>query len=218
MKAVIFDVDGVIVDSEKYWKKEKEKIISEAFEDGSDLSPSDLTGIPVLDQYDKYSKNHKMNVTRNEYFDLYDKKAESIYSKKVTLLSDLSKFLNELKEKNIKIVICSSSYSKWINMILERFSLKNKFDLIITADSIDAKGKPEPHIYEKAAEKLNLDPEECIVIEDSENGILAAKRAGMYCIAYKPETNNKNNLSMPNEVVSTPKELYNRIITIIGKN
>ncbi len=217
MKAVIFDVDGVIVDSETYWEKEKEKIIKQAFEDGSDLSPSDLTGIPVLDQYDKYSNNHKMKVTRKEYFDLYDKKAESIYKQKVTLLDDLPQFLNILKERNINIAICSSSYLKWINIILERFSLKNEFDLVITADSIDKRGKPEPYIYGKATEKFNVDPEECIAIEDSENGILAANRAGMYCIEYEPD-NNKNNLSIANEIVSTPKELYSRIITIIEEN
>lgn len=217
MKAVIFDVDGVIVDSEKYWEKEKEKIIDKAFQDGSDLSPSDLTGIPVLDQYDKFSKNHKMKVTREEYFNLYDKRAESIYTEKVTLMDSLSKLLKELKKRDINVALCSSSYSKWINIILERFSLKDEFDEVITATNIDTKGKPEPDIYKKVAKKLNVDPEECIAIEDSENGVLSATRAGMYCIRYKTDPN-KNNLSIANETVSTPKELHKKIINVIEKS
>jgi beta-phosphoglucomutase-like phosphatase (HAD superfamily) len=78
---------------------------------------------------------------------------------------------------------------------------------VLSADDIDEPGKPEPHIYEHAARELGPAPGDCVVVEDSYNGVLAASRAGTYCIGYRTSENRDVDLSAADEVVEGPEDL-----------
>jgi len=84
---------------------------------------------------------------------------------------------------------------------------------VITAENLDAEGKPEPDIYQKAAEIVDRPPEECLVIEDSKNGVKSATRAGMFVIAYRTESNADTDLSEADIVADSPKELHEAILS-----
>jgi len=91
--------------------------------------------------------------------------------------------------------------------MLKRFRIREKFDAIISADEIDGKGKPSPEIYLYSAKILNLNPDECVVIEDSKNGIISAKNANMRCIGFRNGINQRQDLSKADVIISDLSEI-----------
>ena len=104
----------------------------------------------------------------------------------------ISAFIKNLKERNFKIGLATNAPEKIIPVVLKKTGTESLFDSVSSAD-FEEKGKPHPAIYLNTAKKLKVMPEECAVIEDSETGMEAAKKAGMSVIAY---TNGKNTVSL----------------------
>lgn len=96
-------------------------------------------------------------------------------------------FLKEARAMNLKIGLASSSDYKWVSSHLDRLGLLNYFECIMTSDDV-AEVKPHPELYLLAAKKLGVEPEFCIAFEDSANGSLAAKRAGLTCVIVPNDT------------------------------
>ena len=106
------------------------------------------------------------------------------------------------------VALASSSPANWIDIVLDRFDLRESFDAVVSADVLDGKrGKPEPDIYLLTASRLREDPKRCIVIEDSKNGILSARAAGMYCIGFRNGFNQEQDLSAANMLIDSYAEL-----------
>jgi beta-phosphoglucomutase-like phosphatase (HAD superfamily) len=96
----------------------------------------------------------------------------------------VARFVDEAIAANITLTVCSTSHERAVNLVVERLlgpQRKKCFSVILAGDVVSKK-KPDPEIYNLASQKLRLDPSECVVVEDSRNGLLAAKAAGMYCI------------------------------------
>jgi len=91
------------------------------------------------------------------------------------------KLIKEFKERGFKLAVASASPFEFINLVLSELKLKDKFDVLTSATEIE-KGKPDPQIFLLTAQRLNLKPEECLVIEDGISGMIAARAAGMKCI------------------------------------
>ena len=190
-QAVIFDMDGVIVDSEKFWAQaEKEvftslevKVTDELAEKTKSLTTSEVTEF----WYSKFPWQDK---------DL-DIVEQMVISKVIDLIkteecsiNGIKDFIEKLKAKNYKIGLATNSPTSIIQTVLHKFDLAHLFDTVSSAE-FEEKGKPDPAIYFTAAKKLGIKPEKCIVIEDSQLGMLAAKNAGMTVIAF---TNGNNKI------------------------
>jgi beta-phosphoglucomutase-like phosphatase (HAD superfamily) len=91
--------------------------------------------------------------------------------------------------------------------MLDRFDLREEFDRIISAEEIDGKSKPEPDVYEHAAEQVGVEPEECVAVEDSTNGVKSAKAAGMKAVGYRNQSDEELDLSEADAVASSAAEL-----------
>lgn len=214
VRAVIFDMDGVIVDSERYWEGVMEEVIAEAVED-PDVTPADLTGVNVLDQYEMLAERDAVSVSREAYFDLYDRKAESIYTERASLMDGFHALLDDLRDRGLGVAVSTSSFPEWIEMAFDRFDLDGRFDVVVSAAELDVPGKPQPDIYEHVADRLGVDPGECVVVEDSESGATAADRAGAYVVGYQPDADASQDLSVADEVVSGPDELRERLFAVV---
>lgn len=204
--AVIFDMDGVIVDSEQYWHEEQEQILAAAVPD-ADVAFDEVRGMNVLDQYDHLSQRFDLAVTRDDYFDLYDEKADTVYQEKAELMDGFHDLIALIREHDTKLSICSSSFRRWIGLVLDRFDLDGAFDTVVSAEDIDGQSKPDPHIYRHTADTLDVSPEQCVVIEDSAHGVTAATEAGMYCIGYCTDPDREDDLSHADTIVNGPDEL-----------
>ncbi len=196
IKAVIFDMDGVIIDSEKHWKKAELTFFGKLLPSWTKEDQQKIIGINVNDTYRILANEYGLEMTHQEFLMRVNGIALEVYRNKCNLIDGFLDLIKKLKIKNYKIALASSSLNEWINIVLERFKLRPFFDVVVSAEDINAPGKPAPDIYLFTAKKLDIPPEECIVIEDSKHGVCAAKAARMTVIGFRNGFNEKQDLSV----------------------
>ena len=205
MKAVIFDMDGVIVDSEPLHQLVEREMV-ESF--GGNLpieSHQKFVGTTDHYMWTYFKEELKLDMEVEEILEL--KKSKFIKRiDEIKLVDYILDLILLLKKGGYKTALASSNNKKTVYLILEKFNLIDKFDFIVTGTEVE-KGKPNPEIFLKAAESLNVRPESCVVIEDTKNGVKAATRANMKSIGYLDRENSIQDLSGANKVVFSLKEI-----------
>lgn len=206
-RAVLFDMDGVIVDSEVYWHEfEEERILPTVLNDDAERpGAEETTGMNFREIYNHLDANYDVRVEKSAFVSLYERTAREIYTEHATLMNGFCELCADLREKGATVGVVSSSPQSWIAVVRDRFDLD--FDAVVSAEDIDGPGKPEPDVYEHAARVIDVEPRECIVIEDSAHGTRAAARAGTTVIGYRGEANADLTLPAADVVVSGPEEL-----------
>ena len=183
IKAIIFDMDGVIVDSEPVHFEAHQKSLREF---GMDLSLEEYLkfGVATGDKflYENIAKKYPGKPISVK--DIHIRKKE-IYKEltktKLELREGILKLLSDLSAK-YRLAIASSGEKEIVMFVLEKFKIADYFEVIVTGGDIE-RVKPFPDVYLKAIEKLDLQKDECVAIEDSETGLRAAVSAGIICIA-----------------------------------
>lgn len=204
IKGVIFDMDGVIIESESIYMEAEKDFFKELGLEFTKKEREKYTGIPLDEIWKKIIEDYNLNF-KYSINDLVEKHVEVFYQglkeKDIQLMAGIEKWFEKLKEKNYKMIIASSSFPKIVNYIYQKFNLDNYMQGFINVKNIKD-GKPNPEIFVKAAEKLDLIPKECLVIEDSMNGVLAAKKANMKCIAFNNRKDSLQNLEKADLVIN----------------
>lgn len=207
MQAVLFDMDGVLVDSENYWVRfEREELLPAAVPD-EDVELAEISGMNYRDIYDYLETEYDTALSREAFERRFEETAEHIYTERVSLLDGLEALLAKLDARGVPTALVSSSPHDWIGLVLERFDLEDEFDRIVSADDIDAASKPAPDVFEFAADELGAATADCVVVEDSANGIEAGSRAGASVIAYRIDAHGDIDRSPADAVVDSAAEL-----------
>ncbi|MDR0217816.1 MAG: hexitol phosphatase HxpB [Enterobacteriaceae bacterium] len=182
MKAVIFDMDGVLINSEPLWKKSGMQVLNHYGVPITYDEMFSMTGIPVPGMIDRACQLHNKNDVDKSKIekDFFNKGVESIITEK-PLMDGVVECLELLTKKNIKIAIASASPLPFLLKIVEQCGIADYFYYISSAENMPY-NKPHPMVYLNAAEKLNVSPKECIGIEDSKTGMIAVKAASMKCV------------------------------------
>jgi beta-phosphoglucomutase family hydrolase len=181
-KAVIFDMDGTLIDSTKADFLAWQRLFSHYHKE---LTFSDY--IPLLGMKSSQVVMNFLPVKNQEEveFALTQKLVffhEIISEHGIYSVPYADVFLKQVKQYNIPLALATSSRRAKMEMVMEKLNLLLYFDTVVTGGDVK-NGKPSPDIFLKAAEKLNMLPEDCIVFEDAANGVKAAKNAGMKCVA-----------------------------------
>ena len=187
IKAVIFDLDGVIVSTDdchyRAWKKmaDEEGIYFDREINNRLRGVSRMTSLEIVlekanREYSEKEKQEMAERKNNYYKELICELTPN------DILTSVTEKLDELKENGIKIAIGSSS--KNTPIILKQIGLDNYFDAVSDGNNI-THSKPNPEVFLKAAEMLGVAPEDCMIVEDAEAGIEAGKRAGMKTLAVQ---------------------------------
>ena len=186
-KAVIFDMDGVLIDSEPLWKIAMEEVFISI---GCPLTRKDFqktVGLR-LDEVIEYWHAHTGwdSTSPKEVENRIVQRMIELLKEYGEPLSGVVDTLKHLKSKNFKIGLATSSYEVLINTVLDTLLIRDYFDFTHSAEK-ESYGKPHPAVYLSVAEKFNLHPKNCLVIEDSLNGIISGKAARMkvVCIPEK---------------------------------
>jgi len=193
-KAIIFDMDGVLVNSEPFHVEiEKQQFLLNRLHI-SDEEHRLYMGVASDVMWKSIAERHSLNVSVEEITE--QNRVESIRFfnelKEIPVMPELPELLESLKQKNYPMAVASSSFPEIIELILKRTGLRKYFQVVVSSQEA-GKSKPEPDVFLLAARKLKVQPQDCLVIEDSKNGIKAAKAAGMRCVAYQsPEVNPQN--------------------------
>ena len=215
MRAVLFDMDGVLVDSEDYWVAfERDELLPEVVPD-EDVQVAELTGMNYHDIYDYLESEYGTAIPREAYLDRFETFAHELYTDRVSLLSGFRDLRDELADRGADVALVSSSPHGWIDLVLERFDLEEDFDAVVSADDIDGGSKPEPDVFEYAAAELDVPPEGCVAVEDSENGVESAARAGTTTVAYRIDAHDDLDLSAADVVVDSPEALRETVLELV---
>jgi beta-phosphoglucomutase len=185
LKAVIFDMDGTMIDNGYYHRKAWSEFIKK-----HDLSKVDITDHEFKQHFSGRKNDSILELLFNrklteEELDKHGEDKETLYRKlyapHIKEVKGLTAIVNRLKKSGIKVAIATTSPKKNREFVLEKLSLTKAFPVIVGSEHV-LHGKPDPEIYIKTAKKLKVDSKECLVFEDTPVGIEAAKNAGMRVI------------------------------------
>jgi beta-phosphoglucomutase len=192
LKAVIFDFDGVISDSEPCHFAAANKVLDDF---GIQLTQqqyyADYLGFTDYELFETVKKKYKTDFKGTSIEQLVERKAEvfqELIRQTDHLINGIIELIGRLKRNGIKVAVNSGAIAADIKIMLAGSAIEDSFDVIVSADDI-TKGKPDPEGYLLTLEKLNtvsdspISAKQCVVIEDSRWGIISAKKAGMHAVA-----------------------------------
>ncbi len=206
-KAVIFDMDGVIIDSEPIHYKANKRIYDKLGIKVSETEYQSFIGLSNTNMWTILKEKHSLNESIEELKELQLKENLTyLIHNQEEPIPGIESFLEVLKKKDLKIALASSSPDEYIKKVLENLNLKDYFEVAISGE-LFKRGKPYPDIYLHTAKLLGVKPEECVVIEDSQNGVKAAKGAGMITIGFDNVNSGNQDLSEADMVVASLEKL-----------
>ena len=181
-RAVIFDLDGVLADSEPWWNEIDAKLLSEYGVSYRGEYHREVLGVSYRLAVEFYKNKFGLFASIEELMRRRGEIASEFFANRIGLFPSAKATLEELRQMNLYLAVATSSVSASARPFLNRHGLTPFFDVIVTGDEIE-RGKPGPDIYLRAAEKLGIRADACLVIEDALSGIAAGKAAGMRAAA-----------------------------------
>lgn len=186
IKAVIFDVDGTLVDSMWIWRQIDIEFLSRrGMELPVDLQ-KDIEGVSYTGTAEYFKKRFCLPESVEEIKEEWREMADDFYNNKIALKDGVREILRFFKDKGMKLGIATSNSRELVNTMMASHKLELYFDIIRTSCEVP-RSKPYPDVYLQAAKDLNVEPEACLVFEDTVAGVNAGKSAGMKVIAIYDE-------------------------------
>jgi HAD superfamily hydrolase (TIGR01509 family) len=185
-RAVIFDLDGVLADSEPWWNEIDAQLLAEYGVTYCGEYHRNVLGVSYRFAVEFYTKAFGISAPTEELIRRRSEIATEFFANHVGLFPVAKAVIEELRQMKLRLAVATSSVGASARPFLDRHQLTAFFDVIVTGDEIE-RGKPAPDIYLHAADKLGVPANECLVIEDALSGIAAAKAAEMR-VAAIPDT------------------------------
>jgi beta-phosphoglucomutase-like phosphatase (HAD superfamily) len=212
--AVIFDMDGVLINSETFYS-EMEQVHFKML--GLNIPHEEhvtYQGTATDEMWRTIKEKHGVPHSLEELVEMTGSLTIPVFQgmEEIPLMPKITDLLEFLKGRNIPLALASSSYPDVIDIVLDKSGLRKYFPITVNSKMV-GKSKPAPDIFLLAAKLLDVDPGQCLVIEDSTNGIRAARDAGMYCIAYNGPGAEFQDQSQAQQIITD----YGEIIGIIGE-
>jgi HAD superfamily hydrolase (TIGR01509 family) len=179
--AVVFDLDGVLLDSEQVWNEAKEQLVRERGGSWREQAPHDMMGMSSP-EWSAYLRDELgVELEPAAISDAVVARLEQIYRERLPLIDGAIEAVERLAER-WPLGLASSSNREIIDLFLQLSGLAGLFAVTLSSEEV-ARGKPNPDVYLEAARRLEVAPEACVAVEDSTNGIRAARAAAMAVIA-----------------------------------
>lgn len=208
LRAVIFDMDGVLVDTEPIHSEIEKKLFGQLGVVIDKAVHLNYMGASNEFMYADLKSRFNLQASIEELIRI-DEAFRCDYFKNlevIPLKEGVINLLGEIKSMGLKLAVATSSSPAIAKIILNRCDISSWFDAIVTTCEA-GNSKPAPDVYLLAAERLGVSPAECIVFEDSPNGLLAAQNAGMVCVAIQSDVSIRNKLSKADHLIRTFTEI-----------
>ena len=176
--AVIFDLDGVLADSEPWWNQIDAKLLARYGVSYRGEYHRNVLGVSYRLAVEFYKNAFHISVSVEELMRRRGEIATEFFANRVGLFPSAKTTLEQLREMKLHLAVATSSVSASARPLLDRTGIRSLFSVVVTGDEVQ-QGKPHPDIYLRAAKKLEISPEACLVIEDALAGIAAGKAANM---------------------------------------
>ncbi|MDR6845760.1 HAD family hydrolase [Flavobacterium granuli] len=208
IQTVIFDMDGVIVDTELVHRYAYYKQFGELNIEVPEEMYTSFTGLSTRNTFQKLKEHFQLQHEvedlilrkRSIFNDAFDSKED------LALLEGVENLIKDFNRNGMQLIVASSASKETINRVFTRFDLHQYFSHIVSGEDFP-KSKPHPAIFLHAASLSTAPKENCIVIEDSTNGVKAAKAAGIFCVGYNSFHSKDQDLSLADVVVNHFDEL-----------
>ena len=206
MKAVVFDFDGLLVDTEaaifsiwrEIYRSHKAVLTSEQW----------IKCVGTFGGFDPYAHLEDLrgqSIDRAAVRAIYETRRD-LETSKLDLLSGVAEKLSEAKSLGLKVGLASGSTKAWVSGHLQRLKVLDQFEHVCTRDDVK-NVKPSPDLYLLAAARLECEPQECLAFEDSANGLLSAKAAGMRCVIVPNKVTAQSDFSTADLVIPSLSHL-----------
>jgi HAD superfamily hydrolase (TIGR01509 family) len=183
--AIIFDLDGVLADSEPWWSEIDAKLLAEYGVTYHGEHHQQVVGVSYRLAVEFYKKAFVLSVPTEEMMRRRGEIATEFFANRIGLFPKVKGVLEELRQMKLHLAVATSSVSASARPFLDRHQLTGFFEVVVTGEQVE-QGKPAPDIYLCAADKLGIPADACLVIEDALPGVAAAKAAKM-CVAAIPD-------------------------------
>jgi len=214
IEAVIFDLDGLLVDSEPLqihaWRTYLGGL-------GAELTPEllgEMYGLRLTDSSEVVVRRLALEVTPEQVARDWDALFLELVPGNIEPCAGSREIVSELHRRGTKIALATSGHRRYVDLALESAAIPKVFDVEVTGEMVQ-RGKPDPETFLTAARLLDVTPERCLVLEDSPNGVRAAKNAGMTCIAIPNDDTSGLDLSMADQVLGGLDEV---LVWLDGRN
>jgi len=216
LKAVLFDMDGVIVDTEPLHRKAYHQMFDDVNIDVSGDIYASFTGQSTINICKRLVDHFNLSETPEYLVSLKRKHYKYFFDNdELDLIDGVLDRIKDYYTNNVTLVVASSASMQGIIQIFERFDLNQYFSAKFSGADLK-KSKPHPEIFIKAAESTGFKKSECIVIEDSTNGIKAAKAANIFCVGFKSEHSSGQDYHLADMIISNFKEIsFENVIKVL---
>jgi len=212
-EAIIFDMDGILIDSEPVWNAARVRMATRLGKTWDNNDHEAVMGVSTAEWVDYMIKRLEPNMSSSAVQEEIAKNMRELYAERIPFMPHAIETVN-LAKRLFRVGLASGSIRELVDIVTTSPELNGKFEQVLSADQV-ARGKPHPDVYLKTVELMGIDPKNCICIEDSGNGILAGKAAGMKVIAIpdarfpvKPEK-----LKQANVILESLEQINKKILT-----
>ena len=215
IEAVVFDMDGVLIDSEPIWRAVEREVFAGV---GLELTDEDLfptMGVRIADVVERWYQRHPWpEPSRQAIAEAIVDGVVRAIGERDTLLDGATNAVDHVRTLGLRVALASSSPMPLIRAVLS-LGLAERFDAVVSGEDEEL-GKPDPAVYLSAARRLHVAPERCLAVEDSINGVRAAKAAGMICVAVPAIGADDGVVAEADLVLGSIQELGNEMWERVG--
>ena len=211
----MFDMDGVLVDSEPIWRAVEREVFARVGIEVTDEDLFETMGVRVADVVERWHRRHPWNEPSREEVarSIVDGVAQAI-EREGAFNQEAIRAIDYVEGLGLRLALASSSPMRLIRAVLSLGGLADRFEVVLTAED-EEQGKPDPAVYRSAALALRVAPERCLAVEDSVNGVRSAKAARMVCVAV-PVSGVTDGFEEADLVLGTIAEFDERVWTGTG--
>lgn len=206
IKAIIFDMDGLMVDTEPLYSQAMQEIAQRRNKCFTLELKQKMMGRLGIESMRIFKDALGLNESPEEILKEREKIYEKLITQDVKPMPGLFNLLELLNKMGLRKAIASSSKRRWVELIITKLGITNEFEVIVSGEEVEH-GKPHPDIYLLVAKKLNITPNECLVVEDSLSGVEAAKAANMTCIVIPNQFTQGLNFSYADILLNSLEEI-----------
>lgn len=219
-EAVIFDMDGVIMDSEPiHYETEFEILKKFGIADYPQSEHAKYVGMRTRDLWAGHIEKYALDATWEDLTKEGDEAyIDALRQNNFDPISGVVELIERIQKAGIKMIVASSASRENIKLVLDKFAISDFFEGYVSSQDVK-KTKPNPDIFLLAAQTLGVDPVQCVVIEDAKHGVHAAKAAGMKCIGYKNPNSGDQDLSQADLILDSHHNIDLELLEeLINKN
>jgi HAD superfamily hydrolase (TIGR01509 family) len=216
IEAVVFDMDGVLIDSEPIWRAVERRVLARVGIHVTDQDLERTMGVPIQEVVEQWHRRRPWDEPdRREIVRAIVEGVAEAVEREVALNPGAREAVRYFRKLGLRLALASSSPRRLIDAVLALSGLAEAFEVVLSAEE-EERGKPDPAVYLSAARELGIPAERCLAVEDSINGVRSATAAGMVCVAVPGASSTDPTFGGADLVLGSLRELDDRVWAATG--